>query len=176
MALKQTSVLACVAGLAALLVPGPVLSAAEYRLGVVNPIKVLEAAPQAEEARKRLEREFAPRDRNLVAAQKKVKGLEDKLAKDSPVMSETERRKLERDIINEKRDLKRDQDEFREDLNFRRNEEFGKIQREVVSAIQTLAKEEGFDVVVGEGVIFASERVDLTAKVVDRLKRGYKPK
>lgn len=155
-------------------VAGPPSRAADLRIGVVNPIKVLEAAPQAEEARKRLEREFAPRDRNLVAAQKKAKQLEDRLAKDAPVMSETERRKIERDIVSVKRDLKRDQDEFREDLNFRRNEEFGKIQRQVVEAIQSLAKEEGFDVIVGEGVIYANERVDVTSKVVARLKKGYK--
>jgi len=155
-------------------VAGTPSRAADLRIGVVNPIKVLEAAPQAEEARKRLEREFAPRDRNLVAAQRKAKQLEDRLAKDAPVMSDTERRKIERDIIGVKRDLKRDQDEFREDLNFRRNEEFGKIQRQVVEAIQILAKEEGFDVIVGEGVIYANEKVDVTSKVVERLKKGYK--
>ncbi len=152
------------------------VGAEKWRIGVVNPIKVLEAAPQAEEARKRLEREFAPRDKNLVAAQKKAKLLEDRLAKDAAVMSDTERRKIERDIIGVKRDLKRDQDEFREDLNFRRNEEFGKIQRQVVEAIQILAKEEGFDVIVGEGVIYANERVDVTSKVVARLKKSYKGK
>ncbi|MGH8490220.1 MAG: OmpH family outer membrane protein [Gammaproteobacteria bacterium] len=157
-------------------VAGTPSRAADLRIGVVNPIKVLEAAPQAEEARKRLEREFAPRDKNLVAAQNKAKQLEDRLAKDAPVMSDTERRKIERDIIGVKRDLKRDQDEFREDLNFRRNEEFGKIQRQVVEAIQILAKEEGFDVIVGEGVIYANERVDVTSKVVERLKKGYKRK
>ena len=157
-------------------VAGPPSRAADLRIGVVNPIKVLEAAPQAEEARKRLEREFAPRDRNLVAAQKKAKQLEDRLAKDAAVMSDIERRKIERDIIGVNRDLKRDRDEFREDLNLRRNEEFSKIQRQVVEAIQILAKEEGFDVIVGEGVIYANERVDVTSKVVARLKKGYKGK
>ncbi|MGH8546246.1 MAG: OmpH family outer membrane protein [Gammaproteobacteria bacterium] len=157
-------------------VAGAPSRAADLRIGVVNPIKVLKAAPQAEEARKRLEREFASRDKNLVAAQRRAKQLEDRLAKDAPVMTETERRKIERDIIGVKRDLKRDQDEFREDLNFRRNEEFGKIQRQVVEAIQNLAKEEGFDVIVGEGVIYANERVDVTSKVVERLKKGYRGK
>ena len=149
---------------------------ADFRLGVVNPIKVLEAAPQADDARKRLEREFQPRDKTIVAGQKKVKGLEDKLAKDGPGMAESERRTLERNLINEKRELKRAQDEFREDFTVRRNEEFGKIQRQVVEAIQAFAKEEGFDIIVGEGVVYANEKVDVTAKVVERLKRGGKPK
>ncbi|MGH8468470.1 MAG: OmpH family outer membrane protein [Gammaproteobacteria bacterium] len=146
------------------------------RIGVVNPITVLKAAPQAKEAGKRLEREFAPRRKNLVAAQNKAEQLEDRLAKDAPVMTETERRKIERDIIGIKRELKRDQDEFREDLNFRNNEEFGKIQQQVLETIQIFAKEEGFDVIVGEGVIYANERVDVTSKVVERLKKGYRGK
>ena len=149
---------------------------ADFRLGVVNPIKVLEAAPQADDARKRLEREFQPRDKTIVAGQKKVKGLEDKLAKDGPGMGEPERRTLERNLINEKRELKRHQDEFREDFTVRRNEEFGKIQKQVVEAIQAFAKEEGFDIIVGEGVVYANDKVDVTAKVVERLKRGGKPR
>ncbi len=161
--------------LAGIVYPGRA-RAVDFRLGVVNPIKVLEAAPQAEDARKRLEREFQPRDKSIVAAQKKVKGLEDKLSKHGPTMGESERRSLERSIINEKRELKRDQDEFREDFTVRRNEEFGKIQRQVVEAIQSFAKEEGFDIIVGEGVVYASDKVDVTAKVVERLKRGGKPK
>lgn len=144
--------------------------AEDYRIGVVNALKVLEQAPQAEQARKKLEEEFAPRDRKLVAAQKELKTLEDKLAQDGAIMSEGERSNLERDIINKRRDLKRDQDEFREDLNFRRNEEFGKIQRLVVEAIQSAAAAEKYDIILGEGVIFASGKVDITDKVVEKLK------
>ncbi len=144
--------------------------AEDYRIGVVNALKVLEQAPQAEEARKRLEEEFADRDRKLVATQKELKTKEDKLAQDGAIMSESERSRLERDIINARRDLKRDQDEFREDLNFRRNEEFGKIQRLVVEAIQSEGAAQKFDIILGEGVIYASGKVDITDKVVERLK------
>ncbi|MGH8657237.1 MAG: OmpH family outer membrane protein, partial [Gammaproteobacteria bacterium] len=90
----------------------PADAAAELRLGVVNPVKILEAAPQAAAARKRLEQEFASRDRQLVSAQKTLKQKEDRLAKDSAVMSESERQKLERDIISARRDLRRDQTDF----------------------------------------------------------------
>lgn len=87
-------------------------------------------------------------------------------------MSDSERRKLEKEVVNGKRDLRRDQEEFRDDLNFRRNEEFGKIQKQIVEAIQAVAKEENYDMVVGEGVVYASKRVDITDKIVERLKAG----
>ena len=146
-------------------------SAADYKIGVVNAVKVLEAAPQADVARKKLEKEFATRDRELVAAQKGLKGLEDRMVKDGAIMSETERSRLERDIVNKRRELKRDSDEFREDVNFRRNEEFGKIQRDIVEAIREVAKVEKYDLVLGEGVIYASKAVDLTETVIKYLKK-----
>ena len=145
--------------------------AADYKIGVVNAVGVLEAAPQADVARKKLEKEFATRDRELVAAQKSLKGLEDRMVKDGAIMSETERSRLERDIVNKRRELKRDQDEFREDVNFRRNEEFGKIQRDIVEAIREVAQKEKFDLVLGEGVIFASKAVDITQNVINHLKK-----
>jgi outer membrane protein len=98
--------------------------------------------------------------------------MEDRLAKEASTMSDSERRKLEKEVVNGKRDLRRDQEEFRDDLNFRRNEEFGKIQKQIVEAIQAVAKEENYDMVVGEGVVYASKRVDITDKIVERLKAG----
>lgn len=143
---------------------------AELKLGFVNAAKILEEAPQAEAARNKLEREFAPRDKNLVAMQKEIKSLEDKLAKDGAIQSDDERRKGERDVITQKRDLKRAQDEFREDFNIRRNEEFGRLQRLVYETIVSLAKQDGYDLIVGDGAIYASDRVDITEKVLERLK------
>jgi len=116
---------------------------AELKIGVVNAEKILEQAPQVESARNRLEKEFAPRDKQLVAAQKDIKGLEDKLARDGEVMSESQRVKLERDIIAKKRDLKRSQQEFREDFNIRRNEEFDKLQRQIYQTSRKYRLERG---------------------------------
>lgn len=169
--MNKVSLLSCCVLVIGSLMAAAGVSAQDVRVGVVNAVKVLEAAPQAEQARQQLEKEFAPRDRQLVAAQKDLKTLEDRLAKDAAIMSEAERNRLERDILNKRRELKREQDEFRDDLNFRRNEEFGKIQRLVVEAIQTVAKQQNYDLIVGEGVIYASDRVDISDQVIEMLKK-----
>ncbi len=144
----------------------------DYKIGVVNAIRILEQSPQAEAMRKQIEKEFAPRDRELVSSQKNLKELEDRLTKDAAIMSETERKKLERDIVNQRRDLKRSQDEFREDLTFRRNEEIAKIQKDIVDAINVVAKQSKFDIVLSEGVIFASAKVDISKLVIDHLNKS----
>lgn len=160
------------ASLIALTTITPLTVAAEgqLKIGAVNALRILEQSPQAEAAKKKIEKEFAPRDRKLVAKQKKLKGMEDRLAKDAAIMSESERKKLERDIIADKRELRREQEEFREDLNFRRNEEFAKIQKNIVQTINEVAKENGYDIILGEGVIFASPKADLSNKVIEKLK------
>ncbi len=144
--------------------------AAELKLGFVNAARVLKSAPQAEAALNRLEKEFSPRDKALVEAQKALRKLEDKLSKDGTTLSDAERRDLERDIISQRRDVKRAQDEFREDFNIRRNEEMAKLQKLIQDAITALAQEERYDLVLNDGaVIFASEAVDITDKVLKRL-------
>lgn len=144
----------------------------DYKIGVVNAPKILEQSPQADAARKKLEKEFATRDRDLVAAQKSLKEAEDRFGKDGAIMSEAERTRLERDIVNKRRDLKRSTTEFQEDVNFRRNEEMGKIQQKIAEAIIALAEEQKFDIVMGTGVVYASKKVDITDAVIARLKKS----
>lgn len=145
-------------------------AANDIKIGFVNTAKLLDKAPQAEAARDRLEQEFAPRDRDLVTEQRALRKKEDELANDSGLMSESQRRDLEREILALRRELKRSQEAFREDFNFRRNEELNKLQRQIYEAIVELAKENGFDLIVNDGaVIYASDQVDITNKVLERL-------
>ena len=145
------------------------VSYAELKIGFVNIPAVLEKAPQAEKAKKRLEQEFSPRDKQLVAQQKEIQSKEERMTKDAAVMSESERSNLEKDILNKKRDAKRSQQEFSEDFNARRNEELGKLQRRIVEAIRSIAKDQNFDLLLTDGVIYASEKIDVTAQVQQKL-------
>lgn len=149
-------------------------ASAEVKVGFVNVAKVLELAPQAEAARNRIEREFAPKDKELLQQQKDVRGLEDRLVKNAAVLSEAERGRQENDIRASKRELRRAQDEFREDLNLRRSQELSKLQQKVTEVIQRLAKAEKYDLIVSDGVIFAGERVDITDMILERLRADFK--
>ena len=150
--------------------------AQDVKIGVVNAAKVLEEAPQMEVARKTLEKEFAPRDKELVELQKKVRSMEEKLSRDGDVMSDVEQQKMEREIRSRKRELKRLQDEFNEDLNLKRNEAFDRIRRKVLEVVNAIGKKENFDLVVNDGVLYASERIDITSAVIKQLKLEYDAK
>jgi len=150
------------------------VSAENYRIGVVNPNKLVERSPQYDQVRKELEGEFQRRNEDLIARQKQLKKLEEKKARDGAVMSESELKRLEQAIRTKRRQLNRTRDEYREDLNLRRNEEFNKLLRKVSEVVHQVAVEERLDVVLSQGIVFASKRVDLTDKVLERLKEQYK--
>ncbi len=149
--------------------------AADVRVAFVNTSQILEQIPQGEASREELQSEFSPRDDSLIASQKKLKSLEDKLARDGAVMTEDARRELERDVLGQQRELARARDEFAEDLNIRRNEEFAKLQRLVVDTIVRIAKEDSYDLVLEAGVVYASDKVDITDKLISRLKQQFTP-
>ena len=145
------------------------VSFAELKIGFVNIPLVLEKAPQAEKAKKRLEQEFSPRDKQLVAQQKDIENMMAKTSKDAAVMGKSEQAKLEKDISNQKRDAQRAQQQFSEDFNASRNEELGKLQRRIVEAVRNIAKDDEYDLLLTDGVIYAKDQFDITAQVQKKL-------
>ncbi len=144
-----------------------------YKLGVVDVVRVFKQTPQAEEAISALQKEFSPRDEALVATQEKLGKMEERLQRDRAIMSSQELEKLEREIITLKRELKRDQDEFRDDVNFRRNEELAKVREHIAIAIQKVATENEYDLVLTDGVIHVTPKVDISDLVITYLKKEY---
>ena len=156
--------------LAAILLSAPALaSAIDYKIGFVNTERLFREAAPAKRAQQKLEKEFAVRDGEIQKLSKQVRDLQASLDKDGVTMSESDRRNKERDLANLSRDLQRTQREFREDLNLRRNEELAGIQERANKVIQQIAEAEKFDLILQDPVVYASQRIDITEKVIKAL-------
>ncbi len=147
---------------------------AGQKIAFVNQAKLLQKAPQAEAARSKLQKEFAKRDKALVSLQKKIQSNTEKLQKDAAILSVTELNKLKRKITLLRRDLERDKAAFKEDLSIRQNEELVKLQKSVLKSIKTIAEQEKYDLIISEGVIYASKQIDVTDKILAQLKKQYR--
>jgi outer membrane protein len=156
----------------ALLAAAPAALANEARVAFVNINFVMERSPQAEAALSALEKEFSPRDAELVAERDALRQMQERLERDADVMNPDQRAELERNFRNRSREFKRAQDMFSEDLNVRRNEELGRLQRLVQNVILEIAQQERYDLVVTErNVLFASERINITDQVLEKLRQ-----
>lgn len=151
-------------------------AAPALKIGVVNFARLVQESPQAKVTLKALDDEFSPRQRDLVAKQNELKDRQAKLQKDMPVMGAEERRNAESKFRDDERDLGRRLGEFQEDFNVRRNEEIGKLQRDLLREVQGFAQQKGYDLIVGEGVLYAAQNVDVTAQILASVEASFKAK
>lgn len=147
--------------------------AADAKIGYVNIPYLINNAPQAKAASEQLEQEFAPKQQELQRQKQELQRIQQKLQKDGLVMSEKERGKLEERGRELQREIKRKQSAFREELNVQRNSAFKEVRGLVMETVQSVAKNEGYDLVVGQGTLYASDAVNLTEQVLERMKERY---
>lgn len=157
-------------GLLALTLGHAGAAAAEYKIAFVEVPRLLRDAPQVEAVRDKLKKEFSRRNDDLVASQNQIVKLGEKLSRDASIMSDSEAKRLERDIISRQRKQKSAQNEFQEDLALRQNEELGKLRKVIGEIIVQVAKESQFDLVLESGVVYASDRANITDTVLERLR------
>jgi outer membrane protein len=154
-------------------VSGAVNAQGGLKIGVINVARLVEQSPQLGAVQKKLEEEFGPRQREITAMQQKLRTQQETFQRDAPVMGEAERLNLERQIRDGQREYQRTENEYLEDLNLRRNEELGNLQRDVLMTAQRYAREQKFDLLLADqSVIFAGTAVDVTEAVLAVLKPG----
>jgi outer membrane protein len=144
--------------------------AQEVKIGFVNSDRVLREATLAKAAQTRLENEFSKRQKEGEDAATRLKTAADKLDKDAPTLSEAERNRRQRELVDQDRELQRKRREFQEDLNQRRNEELAAVVERANKVVKTIYETEKYDLILqGEQVIFAGPRIDITDKVIKAL-------
>jgi len=141
---------------------------AALKIGYVNSERVLREATPAKAAQAKLETEFSKREKELNDAGTKLKAAADKLEKDAPTLSEGERNRRQRELVDQDRDLQRKRREFQEDLNQRRNEELSAVVERANRVIQRIFETEKYDLILQDAAFF-SPRVDITEKVIKLL-------
>ena len=149
------------------------LALAESRIGFVNSQRILNDAPQAARAKKKIEKDFEKRDQDLQRIAKQLQGMQETLDKNAVTMAESERRTKEREFADLNRDFQRKQREFREDMSQRQNEEMAAIFERVNKTTKQIAEAEKYDIIFQEAV-YANPRIDITDKVIKALGDGTK--
>ena len=143
---------------------------AQSRIGFVSLDRILREAPMAQLAQKSLELEFSQRGQELSRQADQLKKIQEDLEKNALTMSEADRQKREREFGDGTREFQRKQREFNEDLTERRKKEFVQVIEQANRAVRQIAEAEKLDAVFqNEQVVWASNRIDITDKVIKAL-------
>ncbi len=144
------------------------VQAQDLKIGYVNSERVLREANLAKVAQSKLEAEFGKREKDLKDLETKLRGAAEKLEKDAPTLSENERGRRQRDLVESDRDLQRKRREWQEDLTQRKNEELSAVVEKANKVIKQIFDNEKYDLILQDAIHF-SPRVDITKKVIDAL-------
>lgn len=139
------------------------------KIGYVNVIQVMQKAPQASAADARIRTEFEPRDRELDTLRERARKLRSGLEKDRNVLGGEQLQTRERQLFELKRRVKRLTRELREDYDLRRTAELQGLRKLVEDAAVAIGREEQYDLVLEAVAIYASDRIDISDKVLKRI-------
>ena len=139
-----------------------------FRIGFVNPDRVLREAQPAKTAQAKLEAEFLKREKDLTSQGDALKAASEKFEREAPTLSESQRAARQRGLVDQDRDFQRKRREFQEDLSQRKNEELGAVVERTNRVIKQIFETEKYDLILQEAV-FWSPKVDITDKVIKAL-------
>ena len=145
--------------------------AQDFKMGFVNTERIFREAASAKQAQAKLEQEFSKREKELVDAGNTLKAASEKLEREAPTLSESQRNARQKQLVEQDRDFQRKRREFQEDLNARKNEEQQVVVERANRAVKQVAESEKYDVIFQEAV-YVNPKHDITDKVIKALNGG----
>lgn len=139
-----------------------------FRIGFVNPDRVLREAQPAKAAQAKLESEFLKRERDLTAQGDALKAASEKFEREAPTLPESQRTQRQRALVDQDREFQRKRREFQEDLNARKNEELQQVYDRANRVVKQVAEAEKYDAILQEA-IYINPKHDITEKVIKAL-------
>ena len=94
--------------------------AQDFKIGFINTDRIFRDANSAKAAQAKLEQEFSRREKDLNDLGLQIKAAADKLDKDAPTLSESQKTTRQKQIVDQDRDFQRKRREFQEDLSARK--------------------------------------------------------
>ncbi|WP_286340168.1 OmpH family outer membrane protein [Ferrimonas sp. YFM] len=148
-------------------------SAWAQKIGVVDMRLVMSKLPQAESMMQNLETEFAERVAAVRKLQEELKALSEKQQKDALLMTDAQKTELSRQMESLNADFNRKGRNLQEDMQKRQQEEQQKLLQQVQLAINSLAEQEKFDVILQRGAaVYVNSAADISEKVVQAVGKG----
>ncbi|MEO8544014.1 MAG: OmpH family outer membrane protein [Burkholderiaceae bacterium] len=171
--MKNLSIRLCAGLFAGLLAFAPLAQAQEFKIGFVNTDRIFKEAASAKAAQSKLEQEFSKREKELIDLGASIKASADKLERDGPTLSESQRVNRQKQLVEQDRDFQRKRREFQEDLNSRKNEELQMVLERANKVVKQVAEAEKYDLVLQDAV-YINPKHDITDKVIKALNAGAK--
>jgi len=146
-------------------------AAQQLRVGYVDMKRVLDNAPQVLAGREKLDLEFRPRNETIEFQERQTQAMDDRLQMGN--LAEDARLRLDRELREMQRNVNRQKEDLRDELSFRRTEEVQKLEAQINQAVEEIARNNGYDLILSSPVVYADPSLDITQLILDQLRLEY---
>ena len=150
--------------------------AADVKIGVVSVERILTEAPQVDAVNTSMLERFGPQRDELQKAEKEITKMQENYKRNELVMTEEKLNELKKEIIMKIQRLKQKEAQLTQEVGTVRNQELAVLQQQVRGIIDDIAKKGKYSLILSEGVAFSDPKLDITDKVLDKMKSAFKKK
>lgn len=153
---------------------GNAMAASNLKIGFVSVEKLLTQAPQVEAVNTAMMERFGGKKQELQDLEKEIKTMQENYKRNELVMTEDKLKELRNKVIAKVQGFKQKEATLNQEVSTMRSKELGALQKSVRDIINTIAKKDGYDLILSEGVVFATDKIDITDRVLKEMKKTFK--
>jgi len=152
------------------------VAAEDLKIGVVSVERILSEAPQVDAVNTSMLERFGPQRDALQSLEKEITKMQGNYKRNELVMTEDKLNELKKEIIIKIQGLKQKEAMLQQEVATVRNQELAVLQQQVRGIIDDISKKGKYSLVLSEGVAYADDKLDITDKVLDKMKAAFKKK
>ena len=149
---------------------GSAAAVAEIKLAFVDVDRAVASSESAQKLLQQLQQEFSADEDTIKKIQTEAAALLQKMQKDSEVMSEDEKRRVQQEIESLNNDFVYQRQKLQKEVAARQQELFAGTDSKVRQAIEDLVRENDYDMILPRvAALYVGDLYDVTRKVTEKL-------
>ncbi|MCW8956637.1 MAG: OmpH family outer membrane protein [Gammaproteobacteria bacterium] len=158
-------------GLLVLLLIVPSSWASDLKIGVLNMQKLQNEAPQIKDIMSRMQKHFEVPGQALSKLANEIQQDEKDLKQNEVLMSPAKLKQTRQALVEKVKSFREQEADLNKEMQTMRNQELAVFNNKVNQMLEALAKKEKFDLILAEGIVFVSDKLDITDKLLSQLKK-----
>lgn len=147
--------------------------AQDMKMATVDLQRIMQTSTQVQTIRQKLETEFKGRRDKLISMETELKKNMDTLKRDGAILSQSQKKDLEKKIMTAQRDFEHEGQQYQQELNTTHNEAMEAFFNQVKQAIEDYAKADSYDIIFQKDVApYSSAKLDITDKVIQKINQS----
>ena len=144
------------------------------KIGFVDMDSLINNSPQILNARQSIEVEFEQQYEDIKQKESELEILETQITRDGPIMSLTELAQLQDRARILERQVRRSKEDLKDAISIRNSQILNEIQKELQITVEKYAKENGYDAILINAILYVSDEMDITDEILKLLREQQK--